>query len=84
MRDRHGYCCLGVMQDVIDGKVEPMALIPTLGWLDTHGIRFLNREGNTVGAPYLPSVETYASSANDHGMSFAIIADLIERNAQGT
>lgn len=84
MHDNRGYCCLGVLQEVIDGKVEPMMLNPTQKWLDAHHVRFLDRNGNTTGSPWFPAIKTYACSANDCGMPFTKIADLIELHAEGT
>lgn len=47
-----GYCCLGVLEELLDGKVEvaetgdPLAM-PTCDFLARHGIEVETREGAT-------------------------------------
>lgn len=77
-----GYCCLGVLQLVADGDVErsfgvPNAL-PSVAWLNSHGVDFRVGAGPDIQSPYLPMFGLTASSANDHGHSFSVIADAIE------
>lgn len=76
--DGTGYCCLGVLQMVVDGKVEPQdagicCLTPTDAWLSAHGIsasrEFRYGYGHNMSAPWL----------NDHGrLTFPEIADTLE------
>lgn len=88
-----GYCCLGVLQMVVDGKVEvdkddgtPEPL-PSFGWLAKKGIEFLSiKDGSLVHdrVPLLPALQRLAATANDSGESFATIADAIEQCVEYT
>lgn len=92
LQDKTGYCCLGVLEHVADGRVESDPL-PTVAWLSAHNVVFKNEYGstgkhNTLRAPCLhgdgDGTIQYASALNDNGVPFALLADAIERNAQGT
>lgn len=77
------YCCLGVLEHVLDGTVEttcnngPKSL-PSVEWLTEHGITFINDDGDIDDEPYLPAFNQTASFANDFGIKFNAIADAIE------
>lgn len=83
------YCCLGILEFVADGKVEPIGQdedqLPSCEWLLEHGIKFKNSDGDfcTSGdgkgyTPYLPKLEGDAAYCNDNGYTFLEIADAIE------
>ena len=89
-RTTNGYCCLGVLQMVVDGKVECDAAgspheVPSSDWLVNNSIRFnlALGEGFIDVEPYLPSCSMYATILNDEGTPFTDIADLIEKHAVG-
>lgn len=58
------YCCLGVLQMVVDGKVEMQApslasFLPSYGWLESKGIEFITNSAYAEGdgaSPLIPSV----------------------------
>jgi hypothetical protein len=93
------YCCLGVLQKVVDGDVERHIShnpgragasfgTPTSEWCTNKGIMFEN-EGE-LDRWSLPSVKdtigrsVTAWQANDNvGLSFPQIADAIEKHAEG-
>jgi hypothetical protein len=88
------YCCLGVMQHCITGKVESSssllvgaAGLPSPEWLTEHNIEFAGRTGGDLGylpSPFLPTLDLSAYTANDCGKyNFAQIADAIEACAEG-
>lgn len=93
LQDKHGYCCLGVLEHVADGRVESDP-VPSHAWLKAHNIVFKDSDGSiggifgegTLRSPYLhgDGANGFASSLNDAGMPFSSLADAIERNAQGT
>ena len=84
------YCCLGVLQQVVDGDVERFDSgvtkgLPSLEWLKKHNIKFFSTVGDeyTPSVPYLPKLGTTASLANDRlCCSFKQIADAIEACAK--
>lgn len=93
-----GYCCLGVLEMAVCGRVErrhgsdaPEAL-PTLGWLKNYGISFTDYMGS--GLLRSPPVEVTISNArywvgldalnDEDNFSFQQIADAIEEHAQVT
>lgn len=90
------FCCLGVLQMVVDGKVERYrdgraCAVPSQSWLNDHQIAFQGSEENEEGsllraaqAPFLPSLKRSASGANDYGYSFAELADAIEAALEAT
>lgn len=94
-----GYCCLGVLQHVLDGKVTPDEVdneeLPPLAWLDEKGITFCGVRSLKHKQPFLPSLGCYAAEANDatedpyedgeevHTHNFHQIADAIEQAAEG-
>lgn len=71
------FCCLGVMQMAIEGKVEQCVGLPTLGWLESKGITFAGqgspsleemvKDGKTVQSPYFHTFGCSAWEANDVG-----------------
>ena len=78
-----GYCCLGVMEQVIAGKVEtaffdgcPISF-PSKAWLDKHNVRFFDESGEESMVPWLPLLKKHADGANDSGVKFERIADAI-------
>jgi hypothetical protein len=90
-----GHCCLGGLQMALDGKVEKSYFgsslhVPTIEWLGKNGITFLEEVSDVVwpeGAPipYLPSLGTNATAANDSGeYSFIQIADAIKLCSKAT
>jgi hypothetical protein len=78
------YCCLGVLEHVVDGKVEEYGDTmdsslshPSIGWLYTNDIVF--KDEYPMMNPWLPSLNTSAANANDSGKyTFNQIADAIE------
>jgi hypothetical protein len=88
-----GYCCLGVLQMCLDGRVEHHVDeveaedgVPSRSWLSRHGIQFCNKDGSNLGSvligsdvdPYLPAFECSAAMANDDKFkTFVEIADAI-------
>ena len=82
------YCCLGVLQVVADGKVQPYDErsadtgdddeLPTSKWLKARGIVFLDSNRKDCCNPHLPTLNKAAAEANDTGVSFVRIADAIE------
>lgn len=82
--DGQSYCCIGVLEHVLCGMVENIAL-PTTSWLKKNGVRFVNDDGinaRTPGiAPYdMGTGEMIRSidGLNDAGLSFERIADVIK------
>ena len=88
-----GFCCLGVLEHVMDGEVEKVTDgyktigcgVPSKGWCEKYNIIFKNDKDKIIcnAAPYLPKLKDYAASANDLGKTFAEIADAIEDCAEG-
>lgn len=81
------YCCLGVLQKVLDGDVERDAGnyvfdLPSIDWLNKHAIEFDSSEPvidcSPCQSPYLPSLMETADAANDTGKTFVEIADAIK------
>lgn len=72
------YCCLGVLEHCLTRQVED-AHAPTLEWLENHGIRFVGGVSTIMAynVPTLPTLECFASVANDNGRTFVEIADAI-------
>jgi hypothetical protein len=86
-----GYCCLGVLQMVADGEVEHNAHneihgLPSGNWYNNHGINFPNRyaldtAGDSPTVMYNGVTTTLSALNDDHKLTFAQIADLIEEQA---
>ncbi len=76
-----GYCCLGVLQKAVSGKVENLSY-PSVEWLNANKIKFYDSSGGGQ-APFLPALRDRADIANDHGRTFTEIADAIEQCAEG-
>lgn len=84
-----GYCCLGLLEQVISGDCETGGL-PSIEWLDANGITFRGVFGRNPGvecdllevddAEQLPfGRNTSLSSLNDSGYTFTEIADALEK-----
>lgn len=85
-----GYCCLGVLEHVCDGKVEmytsavnlhnkAMAM-PTKEWYEANGITGLeDKQYDSYGT----TTEWRLAHMNDSDKSFAEIADFIEKEVEG-
>lgn len=98
LRDSNGrYCCLGVLEMVVDGEVEMMnqdsvgpepCLEPSLNWLADHGIEFRRVNGEPTVDPWLPKLGTSTTAANDgrhvQQSSFVSIADAIKDTVEFT
>ena len=83
-----GYCCLGVLEKVVEGDVERYSdgrskELPSFEWLKAKNISFSSPDLFISSSPYLPSLCDRADIANDVGCSFAEIADAIEACAEG-
>ena len=92
------YCCLGVLQMVLDGEIESKDSrddeSPSLTWLESHGIKFYDMDGDDNNYPFLPTLNEDAIIANDamlfpsgggkakHVYDFNAIADAIEAAAE--
>lgn len=89
------YCCLGVLQMALDGEIESEDSrgcdeLPSLDWLESHGIQFRAADGKNNNFPFLPTLNEDAIGANDervclpngdvaeHVYDFNAIADAIE------
>lgn len=82
MHDGRGkYCCLGVLQKVVSGKIKRNGEeeLPNSDWLLKHRISFDDNNGFGACDPELPMFNKLASTANDEGFSFSRIADAIEQ-----
>jgi hypothetical protein len=76
LADECGFCCLGVLEVVLEGEVEmhewdtddngdPVPSdLPSREWLRKQGITFLN-EGKESETPFLPLLNCTADAAND-------------------
>lgn len=95
-----GFCCLGVLQHVLEGRVTPDEErnheLPSIKWLEKHGIEFSNIfNSEPTAQPYLPAINLQAAEANDevedpyeegeeiHTYDFHQLADAIEQAAEG-
>lgn len=82
LHDGQGYCCLGVLQKVVDGEVEKesdgsYSPFPSEIWIEEHGIEDTMDGISAVDHMFL------LSGDNDSGYSFKKIADVIERDVGG-
>lgn len=82
------FCCLGVLQDVVDcvesyGSGKSYCL-PSMDWLRAHNIEFSGDDFLPNRSPLLPKFGREAHQVNDDGESFAEIADAIEACAEVT
>lgn len=79
------YCCLGVLQMCVSGKIvyqEDMDELPSYEWLKEHDIEFYNAGFDTCD-PYFESVGATATELNDQfKFSFNDIADILERHIE--
>jgi hypothetical protein len=86
--DSGAFCCLGVLQQELDGEVESQdgkpLQTPSSSWLKDKEITFHYSPlySKTIGGcqnPHLPTLDTTAAEANDrHNKTFLEIADAIE------
>lgn len=84
------YCCLGLLQQCIDEKVErrdfvpdkPAFALPSHAWLISHGVQFLGTSGSTSNDPIVWEANETLSGLNDKGVPFSEIADFIEACAE--
>ena len=88
MRDKVGYCCLGVLVAVVAPDSDELNRgTPSNQFLLLRGIKFGVTDPSGIAAdegnPYLPGLSTWAAPANDDGKSFAELADAIEACAEG-
>ena len=84
LRNRNRFCCLGVMEHCLTGAIKRSHKgTQPLRWLAEQRITFLSSHGHLDDVPYLPTLNTGATDANDDGTSFAEIADAIEACAEG-
>lgn len=84
-----GYCCLGVLQHVVDGGVSCYDLpdggkesksMPQIEWYEKYGIRtIMMRKEITVGES-TASLEGTLGTLNDRGATFKELADIIEEH----
>ena len=90
--DGGGYCCLGVLQHCISGKIvkQEMLETPSRVWLAEHNINFYDGENTCSTAPVFhiiddmgEEVEVWATVLNDDGKSFEFISHLIEEQIEG-
>lgn len=89
--DGKGYCCLGVLQQVCDGKVESReltedipAVMPSIAWYEAHNVvdAFGEYGDSYTYEGWLALMNDGSSSATPR-KSFADIADWIEKNVEG-
>lgn len=84
METRSGkYCCLGVLEMVLEGEVEN-ATVPSFLWLERHGISFYNDVGGLCVNPHIKSEGVAVSTVNDIGTPFSQIADLIKQHSRAS
>lgn len=80
-----GFCCLGVLESVVDGRVEDEGL-PSMDWLREHKVEFLTMSGVPSRVPdVIPREKSFwdnIANINDSGKSFSDIADIIEANME--
>lgn len=77
------YCCLGVLQHIVDGDVERSVTdesltMPTEKWYASNGIELKELE-----SPRWKWEDTTLSALNDDGMNFEDIANFILRKVEG-
>lgn len=83
LRAKNKFCCLGVLEHALDGRVERRTL-PSYKWLEKHGIHMRNDIHGYWKTGSNPAVCEYedrslASGVNDDtNASFKQIADFIE------
>lgn len=82
-----GYCCLGVLQKCTTGRIardhQNMEELPSMAWLKRNGVEFKSAGDQLAQYPWLPSLQTTATNANDTGTPFSDLADAIEACAEG-
>lgn len=75
------YCCLGVLEKVVENEVERLAF-PSPDFYQRNGIEpgdFTER--SIIGDPV--RVDTLLAEQNDHGTSFSKIANIIREKVEG-
>jgi hypothetical protein len=83
-----GYCCLGVLQKVLDGHIEtyedgcPYG-VPSWTWCNRHKLewRFWSVADDSVESDTASACDLV--TLNDTGKTFSEIADFIEREYEG-
>ena len=83
-----GFCCLGRLIVVADGRITNAnkaddADLPALDFAKKH---LIDHTGDSEGVNFTLTIngwKTFASAHNDHGATFAQIADAIEREVEG-
>lgn len=83
------YCCLGVLQKVLDGRIERVeprdsVALPSMQWCDTPSVRFSNAQGYDARDPFLSRGEHSASGLNDMDVPFSTLADYIRDEVEFT
>ena len=86
-----GYCCLGVLQKVVDDKVErdkdDIALcVPSFEWLEKNNINFKDCDSITArdASIAVNNKLTSLTTMNDtQDADFLTIADAIDKNIEG-
>ena len=82
------FCCLGVLQHCLTGKVEREgdsdASLPTEEWLRANNIRFLSDAGFIDTDPSTSNGKDTFAGLNDSGASFKEIAKRLEKAYGGS
>lgn len=82
--DEGSYCCLGVLQHVVDGDVERTVLckeslqMPTKEWYDAQGVQLRTTDDDRGTWE-----DVKFAQMNDLGDSFATIAEFIRTKVEG-
>lgn len=90
------YCCFGVLQMALDGKVQTYGessaacAVPTQKWLQDHGIKFFDNgqsakadDGVLYVAPFIPAFNRTLIGVNDDlKKTFIEIADAIAEEVE--
>lgn len=84
---QHYYCCLGALQMEVWGNTSPTPdheELCSVDDLEGKRITFYSAYGGVTGDPFLQALGESASEANDHGRTFAEIADALEQEIEYT
>lgn len=76
------YCCLGVLEQVVSGKVEDKEGWPSYSWLEANKIYFKDALNQKTQNPEISGYS--AAGHNDIGMPFSTIVNLIEEAMEYT
>jgi hypothetical protein len=84
-----GYCCLGVLEHCLTGEIErhpdgSPKEYPSESWLADQQITFFDDDGKVTTNPvvFFDGDDTRAAILNDAGVSFSVIANLIEEHTE--